>query len=151
MIERKFYRILDRLGYTVEYDDLSHLDRLGDCCTRRKRIRLDHTITQREIPFVLGHETRHAIKGDVPTMFGHFDARTERQADEWSASQCIPLDDFRDAEAQFSGHVPTMAFHLGVPDEAVVVLQGMLSRLGSVVYFDSKMGAGQWGARIEVA
>lgn len=151
MLNQQFYEVLDNLGYTVEYADLSGRDRLGECIPAKKLVRLHHDLTEREHPFVLGHETWHAINGDEPTMFGCFDARMERRADEWSASRCIDMNRFRELEEQFSGHVPTIAFHLGVPDEAVNVYTSMLLRLGDNLFMGSKMGAGQWRMKIEVA
>lgn len=146
-----FFDILDTLGYTTEYADLSGYDRLGECVPAKKLVRLHDDLTDREHPYVLGHETWHAINDDVPTMFGHFDARMERRADEWSASMCIDIELFREFEEQFSGHIPTIAFHLGVPDEAVEVYTSMLLRLGDNLFVGSKMGAGQWRMKIEVA
>lgn len=143
-----FFDILDSLGYTTEYTDLSDCDRLGECMPAKKLVRLHDDLTDREHPFILGHETWHAINGDVPTTFGFFDDRMERRADEWSASMCIELDAFREFEHQYSGHVPTMAFHLGVPDEAVEVLQRMLLRVGDDLFMGAKMGAGQWMMKV---
>ena len=151
MIANQFFALLDEMGYNVEYHDLSGKERLGECVPAKKLVRLHHDLTPRELPYVLGHETWHAINGDEPTMFGFFDDRVEREADEWSAAQCIDIDMFRELEAIHSGHVPTMAFHLGVPKEAVQVFISMLLRVGNDLYLAPKMGAGQWARKVEVA
>lgn len=144
MITQQFFDTLDLLGYSIEYADLSNAERLGECDTVNKIVTLHHDLSPRELPYILGHETWHALNNDVPTMFGQFDARMERRADEWSALMCIDLDAFREYELQFSGHVPTMAFNLGVPDEAVEMLKSMLNRIGNELYMLPKMGYGQW-------
>lgn len=151
MIEQHFFGILDDLGFAVEYHDLSGKERLGECVPAKKLVRLHDNLTDRELPYVLGHETWHAINEDEPTMFGFFDERMERQADEWSAMSCIDLAHFCELEGQFSGHIPTIAFHLNVPKEAVAVYISMLSRIGDELFLGAKMGAGQWAKKIEVA
>lgn len=148
MHDQFFFDILDHLNFEVEYADLSHKGRLGECLPARKLVRLDSGMTPREHLFVLGHETCHAVNNDVPSIFGFFNDRMERRADEWSASMCIDIHDYRDLEAQFSGHTATMAFHLGVPTEAVTVFRGMLTRVDSDIYMNSRMGSGQWDKKV---
>lgn len=75
----------------------------------------------------------------------------EREADEWSALHNINIWDYREAEHEHNAHVPTMAFHLGVVDEAVEVFRGMLARLGDAVYLRPRMGVGNWDRKLEVA
>lgn len=148
MIEQHFFEILDELGYGVEYADLSKSSRLGECIPSERLVRLHNDLTDRELPYVLGHETWHAINGDEPTMFGFFDERMERRADEWSALQCIDLSHFCELEGLYSSHIPTIAYHLGVPQEAVRVYIGMLSRIGDELFVGPKMGAGQWHDKV---
>ncbi|WP_053385712.1 ImmA/IrrE family metallo-endopeptidase [Leucobacter japonicus] len=151
MIEQRFFEILEELSFAVEYDDLSSTGRLGECIPANKLIRLHHDLSHRELPYVLGHETWHAINEDEPTMFGYFDERMERQADEWSAMHCIDLAHFCELESQFSGHIPTIAFHLNVPKEAVDVYVRLLSRIGDELFLGARMGTGQWLRKIAVA
>lgn len=150
MIDRMFFDMLDDLGVRVEYADLSGRARLGEYIHRRKLVRLHNDLGPREHPFVLGHETWHAINGDEPSMFPQFDEKMERRADEWAAMQLIDPARYSEVERDCIGHIPTMAFQLGVIDEALEVYISMLSRIGDTVYVQPRMGAGIWTERIEV-
>lgn len=148
MMDLVFFDILDSLGVTVEYVNLEHLDRDGEYDHDLKLVRLQRDMAPRLHTFKLGHETCHALNGDVPSMFKHVNARMERRADEWAAMQLIPPERYREVETLRDGHVPSMAHDLGVVSDAVEVYQQRLARIGDVVYLHPRMGAGQWLRRI---
>lgn len=148
MTASMFFDMLQDMRVTIEYVDLSDKARLGEYIHARRVVRLHHDLSPRELPYVLGHETYHALNEDVPTSSGYFDERMERRADEWSATHCIDISDFKESEVQFSGHVPTMAFHLGVPDEAILVFRQRLQRIGDDIYMSPRMGTGQWAKKM---
>ncbi|WP_052961330.1 MULTISPECIES: ImmA/IrrE family metallo-endopeptidase [unclassified Leucobacter] len=142
-----FFDILDSLGVTVEYVNLEHLDRDGEYDHDLKLVRLQRDMAPRLHTFKLGHETCHALNGDVPSLFPHFDAKMERRADEWAATRLIAPERYREVEALRDGHVASMAHDLGVVSEAVEVYQQMLERIGDAVYLHPRMGVGQWSRK----
>ncbi len=150
MMDGMFFDMLDDLRVRVEYADLSGRSRLGEYVHSKRLVRLHHDLGPREHPFILGHETWHAINGDEPSMLPQFDEKMERQADEWSAMQLIDPETYSEVERECGGHIPTMAFQLGVIDEALEVYISMLTRIGDTVYVRPGMGFGVWTERIEV-
>lgn len=146
-----FFDILDELGFSVEYHDLEHLGIDGDCHQGKKLVRLQSGMTRRLHTWKLGHETAHAVFGDVPSMFGPANAKMERRADEWAALRLIRLDNFRESEAIRGGHVASIAHDLDVISDTVEVYQRMLTRIGDTVYMNARLGHGNWAAKFEVA
>ena len=147
MTDLVFFDILDSLGVTVEYVNLEHLGRDGEYDHDLRLVRLQHDLSPRLHAFTLGHETCHAINGDVPSLFPQFDLKMERRADEWAALQLIDPERYREVEALRDGHVPSMAHDLGVVSCAVEVYQQMLARIGDAVYLHPRMGLGQWSRK----
>lgn len=150
-IDFVFFDILSDLGFSVEYHDLEHLGIDGDCHQGKKLVRLQKCMARRLHTWKLAHETAHAVFGDEPSMFAQANAKMERRADEWAATRLIPIDRYRDVEDLRDGHVPSMAHDLDVITDAVEVFQRMLTRIGDTVYFEAKLGQGNWAAKHEVA
>ena len=145
------YDIANAIGVTIEYADLTHLDRDGDYNHSTRTIRLQIGMTWRLERSVLAHELAHAVFEDVPSMFGPSNAKMERRADEWAALRLITPEAYRDAEQIHHGHVGAMAQELGVIEDLVLAYQRLLERLGDMTYVQPRMGAGQWLERLEVA
>lgn len=145
------YRLAASLGINIEYADLRHLDRDGDSNIDTRTIRLQHGMLQRLERCVLAHEIAHIIRGDRRTMFGYYDDKDERRADEWAAHHLIDMTEYRIAEAKFGNNIEAIAQELNVMDWIVEAFERTLTRLGGEVYVSSKMGAGQWLDKIEVA
>jgi Domain of unknown function (DUF955). len=143
--------IADGLGVTVEFTDLSHLGRNGDCHARTGRVRLHNHLPRRATRSVLAHELAHYVFGDVPSKFGPVNAKQERRADEWAALQLITPDAYRDAEMLRGGHIPSMAHDLGVISRTVEAYQRVLARIGDTVYVDGRMGVGQFQHKVKIA
>ena len=138
-------------GITLEYTDLSHLDRDGDYHHATRTIRLQEGMTRRLKRSVLAHELVHAHFGDVPSAFGPVNAKMERRADELAARYLIRLDDYREAERYRNGHIESMAFDLDVDDNLFITYREMLARIGNTVYLRPRMGAGQYDHRELIA
>ena len=145
----RLYDILDSLDVVVEYSDLSALGRDGDYDHELRLIRLQSGMAVRRERWVLAHETAHAFFGDELTMFARLNDRQERRADEWAARQLVAIDRYREAEFSRNGHVPSMAYDLGVVTETVEVFQRTLTRVGDTVYVKPRMGLGQWCQRAD--
>ena len=145
------YDMLDALEYSVVFTEDFPDDRDGDCNTRTRAIRIRSTLTERPYRATVAHETAHAVFGDVPTMFGPVNRRMERRADEWAAHRLITPAEYSAAERHHCGNPEAIALDLNVTTDLVEVYQSMIIRLGDAVYIDSKMGAGQYAHRIEVA
>jgi len=145
-----FFDMLERANVRIEYGGLSNPDRLGEYAHSHQLVRLVEDLAPRELPLVLGHETGHVVLDHVPSMFGHFDARMERDADEWAVSHLFTHNDYRDAEHAADGHLPTIAYFLGTVDEAIEIYQRRLLRVGDQVYFGARMGLGQWQQKFAV-
>lgn len=142
------YELAESLGITVEYADLSWLDRDGDCNIDTKTIRLQSGMLHRLERSVLAHEIAHFIRGDRRSFFGWYDNRDERKADEWAAHFLINESEYRAAEARFGSNIEAIAQELNVMDYLVEAYENTLHRVGDIVYVNSKMGAGQWDKRI---
>jgi Zn-dependent peptidase ImmA (M78 family) len=141
----------DALEVRIVYADLSHLERDGDYCFRTNTIRLQEGMAPRLYNSVLAHELAHAVFGDSRSMFGPINAKQERRADEWAALRLIDLDAYREAEHLRDGHIPSMAYDLGVIEDSVEAYQRVLVRVGDTLYLQPRMGAGQWAERIALA
>lgn len=112
------------------------------------RIRLRHGMSPRLECWTLGHELGHAVHGDIRTCNDRVTSKQERRADEWAARFLIDLDRYRDVELLREGHVPSMAYDLGVISRGVEVYQRVLERLGDHVYLKPQHGVGQFAARL---
>lgn len=143
------YDLADSLGVRIEYADLSHLDRDGDYDRETRMIRLHVGMLHRLHRSVLAHEIAHAIFGDVPSLFAHYNEKQERRADEWAAHLLIDEQAYREAAEKHSGYIPAMAQELGVIDDLVEAYERTLTRIGDTVYIHARLGAGQWTRRIE--
>ena len=146
--DQRFFEIIQAHGVRVEYTDLGKRGRYGEYWLGRRLVNLQLGMAPRLHSFVLAHETFHVINGDTPSMFEWFDAKMERRADEWAATQLIDPDHYREVEHQREGHVPSMAHDLGVISDTVETFQRMLTRIGDTVYLNAKHGVGQWDQRI---
>lgn len=144
------FEMLDTLDVTVEHCELS-ADRDGDYCHDERHLRVQHNLPYRRYRSTIGHETAHAVFGDVPSRFGPMRAKQERRADEWAALQLIDVDEYRQQEHRHDGHPEAMAIALGVTVELVEAFRALLFRHGDHVYVDPRMGAGQWRVKVEVA
>lgn len=148
---KDLHNLATALGIRIEYADLTHLDRDGDSNIDTRTIRLQTGMLQRLERSVLAHEIAHIIRGDRHTMFGYYDKRDERRADEWAALHLIDLIEYQIAEAKFGNNIEYIAQELNVMDWVVEAFERMLLRVGNEIYIRSKMGAGQWLNRFEVA
>lgn len=136
------------IGYRFTYDLPVHLERDGDTDVHERVIRIRPGMLRRRERSVKGHELAHATLGDQPTIFGYYNDRMERLADEWAARFLIVPDAFREAEEVCCGHTEAMAIHLDVMSDIVVAYRRQLARLGDTVYVRPRMGAGQWAERV---
>jgi len=135
-------------GVQIEYCDLRHLGRSGDCHPPTKHIRIQTGLLYRKERSVLAHELAHEYYGDEPDMFGHMPQRVEDRADEWAAHFLFTPDDYRYAEERFGTHLGWIAQELGVLEKLVVAYERTLHRIGNEIYINPKMGAGQWVQRV---
>jgi hypothetical protein len=133
-------------GIRIEYVQLRD-GRDGEYDHARKVIRLRPGMSARLHRSVLAHELGHAAFSHTPTRFGPVHAKQERMAEEWAALRLITPADYRHVEEIHAGHPGAMALDLGVMKSIVIAFQGLLERLGDVVYVDGRMGAGQWSHR----
>ncbi len=145
------FDLAESLGVRIEYADLSHLDRDGDCNIDERVIRLQEGMLERLERSVLCHELAHFIRGDRRTMFGVYDERDERRADEWAAHYLIAMIDFEHAELKFGNNVEAIAQELNVMDYIVEAYMRTLDRLGDYLYAFARMGDGQWAKKVAVA
>lgn len=138
-------------GVQIEYGDLRHLGRAGDCHAPSKRIRVQTGLLYRKERSVLAHELAHEFYGDEPDMFGNMSERAENRADEWAAHFLIDLGEYRLAEEKFGARTDWIAQELDVLERLVVAYERTLHRIGDAVYVSPRLGAGNWAARFEVA
>lgn len=145
------YELAESLGVRIEHTDLTHLDRDGDCNIDTCVIRLQEGMLERLGRSVLCHEIAHFIRKDRRTMFGIYDDRAERQADEWASHYLIDVREYELAEAKFGTNTEAIAQELNVMDYIVEAFERTLNRIGDKVYVNARMGQGQWVRRYEVA
>ncbi|UOQ56042.1 ImmA/IrrE family metallo-endopeptidase [Leucobacter allii] len=137
------------LDVTIDYDDLTHLGRDGDYDRRTRTIRLQRGMLYRLERSVLAHELIHVIRDDEKTMFGFYDARDERIADELAGYLLFEISEYRLAEEKCGSHIEGIALELGVMGWVIEAFQRSLDRLGESVYVHGRMGVGQFVARFE--
>nr|WP_240921360.1 ImmA/IrrE family metallo-endopeptidase [Microbacterium excoecariae] len=142
--------MVHRLGLTLEYADLAHLEHDGDFQPSTGRLRLQEGLPHRIERSVLAHELAHVIYGDTPTPFGPVAWKQERRADEWAALRLISKEDYKLAELVRDGHAPAMAHDLDVSLDLVRAYQRVLLRTDVAVYVRPRMGLGQWDDRDRV-
>lgn len=145
------YSLAASLGIHIEHADLHHLGRDGDCNIDTGTIRLQAEMLPRLERSVLAHEISHFLRGDRRSMFGHYDARDERLADEFAARLLIDVEEYRLAEEKCGNYVEGIALELNVMDWVVEAFERTLSRISNYVYVNARHGVGQWDARFEVA
>lgn len=138
-------------GVQIEYADLRHLGRAGDCHAPTHRIRLQRGMLYRKERSVLAHELAHDFYGDVPDMFGNLTQRQEDRANEWAAHFLIDPQEYRLAEERFGSNVEWIAQELCVLEKLVIAYERTLHRVGDVIYVNPRIGVGQWQNRYEVA
>lgn len=143
------YLLAMALDVRIEYTDLTHLGRDGDSDPRTRTIRLQTGMLGRLERSVLAHELIHIIYGDTKTMFGYYDDRAERRADEQAAHLLIDIEEYRIAEEKCGNHVEGIALELNVMDWIVEAFERTLCRIGDHVYVNPRHGVGNWDARIE--
>lgn len=97
---------------------------------------------------VLAHEIAHFIRGDRRSMFGFYDEKDERRADEWAAHHLIDIDEYRLAEAKYGTNTEYIAMELNVMGYLVVAFERTLLRVGDTVYVMPKMGSKQWAMKV---
>lgn len=136
-------------GVRVEYTDLSHLGRAGDCHAPTHHIRLQPGMLYRKERSVLAHELAHDHYGDVPDMFGNLSKRQEDRADEWAAHFLIDINEYKYAEELHGTHTEAIARELCVLNKLVVAYERTLHRVGGMIYVNPKLG--HYTARYEVA
>lgn len=148
---QQLFDMADMLGISIEYTDLSHLERDGEYDRDTNTIRLQEGMSYRLLRSVLAHELCHAVFGDVESQFGPVNAKQERRADEWAALRLIKRDAYREAEHAHDGNVILMAQALDVIEDIVQAYQRILLRVGDTVYERPRMGAGQWSRKSRVS
>lgn len=114
-------------------------------------IRLHPGMSRRVARSVLAHEIAHHIFGDEPTQYGPVREKQERRANEWAALRLITPQAYAEVEAHRHGHLPSMAYDLGVTLELIEAFKRLLARVGDATYVAPRMGAGQFLHRTEVA
>lgn len=144
------FALAELLRVHIEYGDLSHLERDGDYDRRTRTIRLQEGMLLRLERSVLAHELIHVIRDDEKTMFGFYDDRNERIADELCGQLLFDIADYRLAEEKCGNHVEGIALELGVMDWVIKAFERTLFRNGEFVYINPRMGIGQWSQRFEV-
>ncbi|MBK0420394.1 ImmA/IrrE family metallo-endopeptidase [Leucobacter sp. CSA1] len=137
-------------GVRIEYCDLRHLNRAGDCHPTTKTIRIQRGLLYRKERSVLAHELAHEYYGDEPDMFGKLSNRAEDRANEWAAHFLINPDEYRVAEEKYGTNTQWIAQELCVLQKLVVAYERTLCRIGDHVYINPRHGIGQWDARIKV-
>lgn len=142
------YALAESLGVRIEYADLTHLNRDGDCNLDTRTIRLQSGMLYRLERSVLAHELSHIIRGDKRSMFGHYDAKDERRADEMAAHMLINLHEYSIAEAKCGANLEGIAQELEVMDWIIEAYERTMQRIGDEIYFYAKMGAGQWAMKV---
>lgn len=147
----QLHQLAVSLDVSIEYEDLTHLGRDGDCNIDTRTIRLQHGMLERLERCVCAHEIAHFIRGDRRTMFGYYDDRDERRADEWAAHFLIDITEYRIAEAKYGTNLEYIGQELNVMDYIVEAFERTMDRIGDTVYMDGRMGAGQWTRKFEVA
>lgn len=145
---QELFRLASALGVTIEYVDLAHLGRDGDCNIDTKTIRLQAGMLYRLERSVLAHELAHFIRGDRRTMFGFYDERDEKRADEWAASALFDITEYRAAEAIYGNNIEAIAQELEVMDYIVVAFERTLDRIGDHIFVNGRMGTGQWSQKV---
>lgn len=148
---QNLYALATKLGVQIEYTDLTHLDRDGDYNARTHTIRLQTGMLYRLERSVLAHELAHAIRKDRPTMFGYYNARDERCADEWAAHALVDPHEYRLAEEKFGSSTEYIAQELCVMDWVIDAYEQTLTKIGNTVYVGAKLGHGNWKAKYEAA
>ncbi|MDI6023623.1 ImmA/IrrE family metallo-endopeptidase [Leucobacter sp. UT-8R-CII-1-4] len=142
------YDLAESLDVRIEYADLTHLDRDGDCSIDSRTIRLQPGMLYRLERSVLAHELAHMIRGDRRTILGHYDDKDERRADEWAAHFLIDINSYSAAESRFGTNTEAIAQELEVMDWIVEAYERTMQRIGNDVYFNAKMGVGQWALKV---
>lgn len=145
---RHLYDLAESLGVRIEYADLTHLNRDGDCNIDTRTIRLQVGMLYRLERSVLAHELAHMIRGDRKTMFGRYDEKDERRADEWAAHFLINIYAYSAAESRCGNNIEAIAEELEVMDWIVEAYERTMQRIGDAVYFNAKMGVGQWAMKV---
>lgn len=112
-----------------------------------REIRVNPGLPQRVHRSFLAHEIAHALFRDTPSPHAHVSAKQERRAWEWAATYLIDPEDFAETESVREGHLPSMAYDLGVTVEVVSAFRDALQRIGDTVYLQPKLGAGMWTHR----
>lgn len=141
---QQLYDLAESLDARIEYADLTHLNRDGDCNIDTRTIRLQRGMLFRLERSVLAHELAHLIRGDRRTMFGHYDEVDELKADEWAAHFLIKIEDYSAAELRYGTNIEAIAQDLDVMDWIVEAYERTMLRIGGDVFINAKMGAGQW-------
>lgn len=136
------------IDVTIEYADLTHLQRVGDYCLQTREVRIQEGMLYRKTRSILAHELGHATNDDEPTVFEHLNRRMELRADAWAAHFLIIETAYRDAALRFGRHTPSIAQELCVLEKLVVAYERTLERVGDMVYVNPRMGAGQWTQRL---
>lgn len=135
-------------GVQIEYCDLRHLRRAGDCHAPTKHIRLQTGMLYRKERSTLAHELAHEYYGDEPDMFGSLPKRVEDRADEWAAHFLIDHNEYRIAEEKYGTHLDWIAQELCVLEKLVVAYERTLQRIGNSIYINPKLGSGQWAGKV---
>lgn len=147
----ELHALAESLGVHVEYADLTHLNRDGDCNIDTRTIRLQSGMLERLERCVCAHEIAHFMRGDRRNLFGFYDDRDERRADEWAAHHLIDITEYRIAEAKYGTNLEYIGQELNVMEYIVEAFEGTLDRIGGTVYMNGRMGAGQWSRKFAVA
>lgn len=146
---QRLYDYATQLGVTIEYTKLD--GRVGGYRHDIRHIRMQQGMLPVKERSVLAHELGHATYGDEPTIFRHMNSKQERRADEWAAHFLIDAEEYRLAEERFGSHTRWIAQELGVLEKLVHAYERTLHRVGDSVYVSPRMGAKQWGRKMEVA
>lgn len=144
-------RLIDearRMGVTWEFTDDLDPHHPGKYADEVRHIWVLDGMTYTKTLCTFAHELGHAALGHSHSMFGHIEARQERAADEWAAHFLIDPDEYRIAEAKYGTRMDWIGQELGVLQRIAEAYAGSLLRLGDMIYVGSRMGDGQWAARI---
>lgn len=145
---QELYDYATARGVQIEYCDLRHLNRSGDCHPPTKHIRIQTGLLYRKERCVLAHELAHEYYGDEPDMFGALPKRAEDRADEWAAHFLIAPEDYRFAEEKYGANTEWIAQELEVLERLVIAYERTLHRVGEDIYISPRMGAGQYLAKV---
>lgn len=126
---QRLYDYAAARGVHIEYCDLTHLGRAGDCHPPTKHIRLQRGMLYRKERSVLAHELAHEYYGDTPDMFGRLPRKAETRADKWAAHFLINPSEYRLAEERFGSNTEWIAQELGVLEHLVHAYEKTLTRL----------------------